>query len=132
MMTDDQMAGSAVDHAQMMDSSMAGGAMMNDHGPASATVPGAREVTVSASSFRFAPEEIRIRTGEDVTIVLAASDIAHDFIIDELDVHVAAAPGQAGRGGLHAPSVPGRYTAYCSVPGHREAGMTATVVVDTA
>ena len=132
MMTNDRMAGSAVDHAHMMDGSMMTGSMMNRHGPASATVPGAREVTVSASSFRFAPEEIRIRTGEDVTIVLAATDTPHDFTIDELDVHVAAAPGQAGRGGLHAPSFPGRYTAYCSVPGHREAGMTATVVVDTA
>src|SRR5918993_5516529 len=58
MMTNDQMAGSAVDHDRMMDGSMMSGSMMNGHGPASATVPGAREVTVSASSFRFTPEEI--------------------------------------------------------------------------
>jgi heme/copper-type cytochrome/quinol oxidase subunit 2 len=107
-----------------MDNSMMG------YDAPSATVPGARQVGVSSTSFSFTPDVIHVRAGEDVTIVLAAADIAHDFTIDELDVHVAAAPGQTGRGGLHAPSTPSRYTAYCSVSGHRRAGMTASVVID--
>jgi heme/copper-type cytochrome/quinol oxidase subunit 2 len=111
-----------------MGSMMGGGAMM--HGASSPTIPGGREVAVSATSFRFQPSEIHVRTGEAVNIVLAAADTAHDFTIDELGVHVAASPGALGRGGLRAPSTPGRYTAYCSVAGHRQAGMTATVVVD--
>ena len=115
--------------SQMMGGSMMNGPMMG-HGSSSPTVPGAREIAVTATSFHFQPSEIHVRTGEDVTIVLAASDIAHDFTIDELGVHVAATPGQTGTGGLHAPSERGRYTAYCSVAGHRAAGMTATVVVD--
>jgi plastocyanin len=115
--------------SQMMGGSMMNGPMMG-HGSSSPTVPGAREVAVTATSFRFDPAEIHVRAGEDVTILLAASDGAHDFTVDALDFHVAAAPGQLGHGGLHAPSTPGRYTAYCSVAGHRQAGMTATVVVD--
>ena len=125
MMNNGQMAGPMMGPVQMMDNSMMG------HDAPSATVPGARQVRVSSTSFRFTPDEIHVRAGEDVTIVLAAADIAHDFTIDELDVHVAASPGQTGRGGLHAPSTPGRYTAYCSVAGHRSAGMTATVIVDS-
>ena len=43
-------------------------------------------------------------------------------------LHVHGLPGQS-----HAisftPTTPGTYTVYCTVPGHREAGMTATVVV---
>ena len=78
------------------------------------------------------PATVAVRAGEDVTIVLAASDIGHDFTVDDLGVHVAAAPRQLGRGGLHAPATTGRYTAYCSVAGHEQAGMTATVVVDAS
>jgi cytochrome c oxidase subunit 2 len=114
---------------QMMGGSMMGGPMMG-HGSTSPTVPGAREIAVSATSFTFTPDEIHLRTGEDVTIVLAAADVEHDFTIDDLDVHVVAGPGSLGRGGIHAPAAPGRYTAYCSVSGHRAAGMEATVVVD--
>jgi heme/copper-type cytochrome/quinol oxidase subunit 2 len=125
MMNNGQMPGPMMDHVQMMDNSMMG------HDAPSATVPGARQVRVSATSFSFTPDEIHVRVGEDVTILLTAADIAHDFTIDELDVHVAASPGQTGRGGLHAPSTSGRYTAYCSVVGHRGAGMTAIIVVDS-
>lgn len=106
-----------------MDDSMMG------HDASSPTVPGAREIAVTASSFKFQPAEIHVRAGEDVTIVLTSTDVGHDFTIDGLDVHVAAEPGRPERGGLHAPSIAGRYTAYCSVAGHRQAGMIATVVV---
>jgi heme/copper-type cytochrome/quinol oxidase subunit 2 len=124
MMTNSQMPESMMGSGQMMNGSMMG------HGAPTPTVRGARPISVTATSSRFIPAEIHVRAGEDVTFVLAAADVAHDFIIDELDVHVVAAAGQTGRGGLHAPSTPRRYTAYCSVAGHRAAGMTATVVVD--
>jgi uncharacterized cupredoxin-like copper-binding protein len=48
----------------------------------------------------------------------------------EIAVHVAAAPGTPARGGLHAPATPGRFTVYCTVAGHRQAGMTGVVIVD--
>jgi len=115
----------------MMGGSAMGGAMMG-HGASNPTVPGAREIAISATSFRFDPAEIHVRASEDVTIVLAASDVGHDFTIEALDFHVAATAGQVGRGGLHAPNAAGRYTAYCSVAGHRQAAMTATVVVDAS
>jgi heme/copper-type cytochrome/quinol oxidase subunit 2 len=116
-------------NGSMMGGSMMSGPMMG-HSSSTPTVPGAREIAVTATSFRFEPAEIHVRPGEDVTVILSAADVAHDFTIDALGVHVSASPGQLGRGGLHAPSTPGRYTAYCSVAGHRPAGMTATVVVD--
>lgn len=47
----------------------------------------------------------------------------HDFTIDEFDAHVAAV-GETRSGGLRA-GAPGRYVFYCSVPGHRQAGMKA-------
>ena len=121
-------------NGMMGSGSMMGGSTMNGpmmgHGTSSPTVPGARQIAISATSFKFTPNEIHVRAGEDVTIVLAASDIGHDFTIDELGFRVAAQPGSPGQGGLHAPATSGRYTAYCSIAGHRAAGMTATVVID--
>lgn len=136
MMGANGMPGSMTSTGQMMNGSMMGngttsGPMMG-HASTSPTIPGAREITVTASAFKFEPAEIHVRVGEDVTIGLTATDTTHDFTIDELSFHVASAPGEVERGSFHAPSTAGRYTAYCSVAGHREAGMTATVIVDPA
>ena len=129
-----EMSSSMMGNGQMMNGPMmSNGQMMNGsmmgRSSSSPTIPGAREIAVSASAFTFVPNEIHVRAGEDVTIVLAATDMTHDFTIDELGFHVAAGPGQPGRGSFHAPPATGRYTAYCAVAGHRQAGMTATVIV---
>jgi heme/copper-type cytochrome/quinol oxidase subunit 2 len=131
MMGTNGMPGSMMSNGQMMNGSMTNGPMMG-HASSSPTIPGAREIAITASALKFAPAEIHVRAGEDVTIVLTATDTTHDFTIDEFGFHVAATPGQAGRGSFHAPPTAGQYTAYCSVAGHRQAGMTATVIVDPA
>ena len=105
-----------------------GGAM--DHGAASPVVDGARRIEVTATSFEFDPAEITVTAGEDVAIVLTSEDLLHDFTIDELDAHVAADADETSEGGLHAPDEPGRYAFYCSVAGHRAAGMEGTLVVE--
>jgi plastocyanin len=101
---------------------------MGGHGEASPVAAGAREIAVSASSFTFDPTEIEVAAGEEVAIVLTSTDILHDFTIEELDAHVAAEAGETGTGGLRADE-PGTYTYYCTVDGHREAGMEGTLVV---
>lgn len=118
------MPGSMMGPGGMMDGAMPG------HRASSPTVLGARQIAVASRTFRFTPNEIHVGAGEDVTIVLTTTDIPHDFTVDELDLHVVATPGRPGTGGFRAPSEPGRYAAYCAVAGHREAGMTATLVVD--
>jgi len=106
-----------------------GGSSGHDHASSSATVAGARTVDVSAKSFEYAPKEITVKAGEPVTISLKAEDILHDFTIDDPKVHVAASPGAPVKGGLKVDK-PGRYTFYCSVAGHRAAGMEGTLVVE--
>ena len=53
----------------------------------------------------------------------------HAFRIDELGVDMAIAPGEQSLI-LFKPEQPGSYTFYCSVPGHREAGMIGKLVVE--
>ncbi len=99
-----------------------------DHGANTPVAPGARPIDVTGSSYEFEPGEISIQAGEDVAIVLTATDIQHDFTIVEVDTHVSAETGESAAGGLRADE-PGTYTFYCSVEGHREAGMEGTLTV---
>lgn len=99
------------------------------HDETSAVAADARRIEVTAESLEFDPAEIRVDAGEDIAIVLTSSDILHDFIIDELDAHVAADRDETVEGGFTA-DAPGTYTYYCSVPGHRSAGMEGTLVVE--
>jgi plastocyanin len=121
--SDETGMGSMDDTADRMDG------MDADHGESSDVVEGARKIEVSASSFAFDPDEIEVEAGEDVAIVLTSTDILHDFTIDELDAHVAVDAGETATGGLRADE-PGSYTFYCTVPGHREAGMEGTLLVE--
>lgn len=92
-------------------------------------VDGAHEIEVTATSFSFDPDEITVAAGEDVTIVLTAEDILHDFTLEDAEGHVAADAGETASGGLRIEEQ-GTYTFYCSVEGHREAGMEGTLVVE--
>lgn len=57
-----------------------------------------------------------------VTIDFANPDlIPHDFTIDELDVKEVVDPG--GESTVSFDAEPGTFAFYCSIPGHREAGM---------
>lgn len=99
------------------------------HEGASPVAEDARHVPVSARSFEFEQAELTVEAGEDIAIVLSSEDGLHDFTIDELDAHVSADAGATSVGGFRADE-PGRYTFYCSVEGHREAGMEGTLVVE--
>ncbi len=59
-----------------------------------------------------------------------ASDMAHDMghMTDQPAVHVAAPSGDQA-GVEFTPATPGEYEFYCTVPGHREAGMRGILVV---
>jgi len=89
---------------------------------------GTYRVEVTATDLAFDPPELTAEVGEDLAIVLTSEDMLHDFTIDELDVHVAADRGDTAEGALRADE-PGTYTYYCSVPGHRDAGMEGTLTV---
>lgn len=101
-------------------------------GPASSPIPGASEVRVEALNFGFSPSEVHLPKNADVNLTLsvpAANGVVHDFTVPALGIHVVANPGETRTVGLRGLPA-GRYDAFCSVPGHAEAGMRATVVVN--
>lgn len=80
--------------------------------------------------FAFEPGALRVRSGELVAMRLDNPHAApHSFDIDALNVHVAMPSGKSALALFEAPA-PGTYEFYCALPGHREAGMVGTLVVE--
>ena len=122
-------AGSALAACSTGGSGSSMGSMHGSNESANApVVKGGREIRVSGSSFRFNPKTINIATNENVTIVLTSTDAEHDVTIDKFGHVVHADKDETARGGLNI-ATPGTYAMYCSVSGHRQAGMTGQVVV---
>lgn len=86
-------------------------------------------VTVVARDLYFNPKELVI-SSEGTTIVRLEDDgvVVHNFTIDDLDVTTVAQPGGVSETTIVDPP-PGTYQFYCSVSGHRQAGMVGTLTV---
>jgi uncharacterized cupredoxin-like copper-binding protein len=114
------------------------------------------EVTIVATDIAYDIPQIETAAGQTVRVILDNHGVLeHDFTIqhiplsggvtvaedpttmaghdmghveEELDIHVAAPIG--GTNTIEfTPSAPGEYPYYCTVPGHREAGMEGMLVV---
>lgn len=98
-------------------------------GSAPAPVASAPTIEMTGLDFRFQPAQLRIKAGQSVNIALVnRGAIIHDITIPALQFQLVAQPGQRAVGSLTA-ARPGTYEFYCSVPGHREAGMVGRLVV---
>jgi plastocyanin len=106
---------------------IAGGVMAADR----AIDAGAQQVRVVATEVRFEPDEVHIRSGGWVVITLVNEDpIFHDLMVEGLaNVDVGARAGQTAKVRVRIDR-PGTYEYVCTVPGHAEAGMVGTLVVE--
>lgn len=105
-----------------------GGGHDDDHAEDTAAIEGAEEVAVTATSMAFEPATLELDAGEPVNVVLTSEDTTHDLTVDEAHFHLAADRGETTTGGLVFDE-PGTYTGYCTVPGHRGAGMELEITV---
>ena len=78
----------------------------------------------------FDQAELQAKVGETVALRLENTDTqTHSFDIDAFNVHVSIPTGSPALA-LFTPTTPGTYTFYCRIPGHTEAGMVGTLVVE--
>lgn len=116
---------------------------------------GEAAITVEASALKFQPVAIEMTASQPVRLVFENKDsVDHDFSVMEFpmeavtgesggdamaghdmsgmaqepDLHVAAVMGSSASLQF-TPTKPGTYEFFCTVPGHREAGMIGTLVV---
>src|SRR5918996_1285595 len=92
--------------------------------------------TVDMTEFAFEPRDLIVRQGETITAE-TTGNIEHNLAIEEgpdpkkPSKELAAAPDvQPGDSAeLTVDLEPGEYAVVCTVPGHREQGMTGTIKV---
>ena len=86
-------------------------------------------VRITEEGTLFDPEEISVREGETVTLIITNEDyFGHDFTVDELDLHEVN-DARSVTIVLFTPTEKGSFTFYCTVPGHSQLGMTGTINV---
>ena len=111
------------------------------------------EIMVQASGMTYQPTTIEVTAGQPVKLMFQNTDaLEHDFSIMEIPMEMTGATqeampghdmsGMAEEPELHVaammnqsavleftPSKPGTYEFYCTVAGHKDAGMVGTLVV---
>jgi plastocyanin len=86
------------------------------------------EVT-GTDSLKFEPTELEAEAGTVAIGLTSGSSVEHNVVIEGAgdDPVVEAAAGQTAVGTVDLEA--GDYTFYCSIPGHRTAGMEGTLTV---
>lgn len=86
------------------------------------------EITAVDIDYEDVPDSVA--AGPIEFVLNNTGGIEHDLNIEELDEQVVplTAGGETGSG--TAELEPGSYTIFCSVPGHRDAGMEATIAAE--
>ncbi|MCS7171879.1 MAG: cupredoxin domain-containing protein [Armatimonadetes bacterium] len=94
-----------------------------------------QRIRVEAKEFSYTPNRIPVKAGQPVELLMENKGvIEHDFVLEKFKVKMGLLkPGQSGKV-TFTPTAKGTFpfycsVFYCSVPGHREAGMTGTLVV---
>ena len=97
-------------------------------GGVTAVSPGT--ILYTTEKMQFGQDVMQVQAGEPITLELDNKDMyGHSFDVDELDWHVQM-PANDQVSAEFTAVPPGTYTIYCAVPGHREAGMVATLIVE--
>ncbi len=95
--------------------------------PAVSGPPGPK-LEVTATEMRYTPSEIALRAGDVPVALRNEGAVVHDLRIEKKPaLLLEAAPGQASTATW--PLGKGRYRIYCSLPGHRSAGMEGVLEV---
>jgi uncharacterized cupredoxin-like copper-binding protein len=94
-----------------------------------AEAPAGTKTEVAAKEFSYDPAKLTLKAGEGSTIVLKNNgSIEHDFTVDDAGFKLTVPGSNAGEKLLKVDK-PGTYQFYCSVSGHKDAGMKGELTV---
>ncbi|HEY3189351.1 MAG TPA: plastocyanin/azurin family copper-binding protein [Solirubrobacteraceae bacterium] len=109
-----------------------GGAKKAAPAQPSATGPGGR-LTLRADpggQLKFNRKTLSAKAGKVTIVMNNPAPLSHNVSLEGAGIsQEGETVGQGGTSTVSATLKPGRYTFFCSVPGHREAGMVGTLTV---
>lgn len=86
-------------------------------------------MTIEAGDLYFEPDTVSITAGGAQITLVNVGAVEHDLVVEDQPgvaaIHVD--PGETATGDVNLSA--GTYTMYCTIPGHREAGMEGTLNV---
>lgn len=88
------------------------------------------EIPAAEQGLAFATTEVRAPAGTITLRMPNPAAVDHNIAIDEPEQVIGEIVGQGGVSEVTADFEPGTYEYYCSVPGHRQAGMVGTLIVE--
>ena len=88
-----------------------------------------RVISITAQRFSFSPNEITIKKGEEVTLVIQSKDVSHGLAIEDLGVKTIVKKGQSAEVKF-TPDTAGTFEGKCAhFCGSGHGSMTMTVHV---
>jgi nitrite reductase (NO-forming) len=85
---------------------------------------------LTAENSKFVETSLAMGKGDVLGLFVINKDgIGHAFDVDSLGVHVQLPPNSTTAIAIK-PTGPGTLNFYCSVPGHRDAGMVGTISIE--
>jgi uncharacterized cupredoxin-like copper-binding protein len=87
------------------------------------------DIAVLAKEYRFDPADLTIDGGRPTVVAVEnIGSIPHDLTVRGAEFKITVAKGQTRQKTLTV-AKPGGYEIYCSLPGHKSAGMRGTLTV---
>lgn len=107
-----------------------GGGSGDDTSTAGSTeAPAGEKITVVGKEFSYDPATLTLKAGQPFTVVLRnTGSIEHDITVDDAKFKLTV-PGNNTREKALEVDKPGTYQFYCSLPGHKSAGMKGELTV---
>lgn len=106
------------------------GPIVGDEATDSAIPGEIKEFIVESQGLTFTPKEIKVKVGDKVKITFKNSGGIHDFTLDEFNVKTQRIGGGQEETVEFIAEKSGNFEYYCSVIGHRAAGMKGALVVE--
>ncbi|MDP9469699.1 MAG: plastocyanin/azurin family copper-binding protein, partial [Chloroflexota bacterium] len=89
------------------------------------------EVTVEGYDIGWTQPEVTVTPGTTVQLVNTGA-AGHNFEVTDLGINVDMPAGETVTATIPADAAPGTYEFICNIPGHAEAGMVGTLIVQVA
>lgn len=96
----------------------------------SATQNNVKEFTIEGSTFKFVPNEIKVKKGDAVKITFKNVQGFHDFVIKDLNITTKQIQSPGEETVEFVASMTGTFEFICSVGEHAKKGMKGNLIVE--